>query len=92
MFLLDATLRSSVLLVLALGGCLAWRRRSASWRHFVLAAGVGAALLVTPLRRAPTVDRGPFQPNGDGHDATGAGRRGVHHGHARVAEARESGA
>jgi TonB family protein len=52
MLLLDATLRSSVLLVLALGGCLAWRRRSASWRHFVLAAGVGAALLVTPLSGA----------------------------------------
>jgi TonB family protein len=47
--LLDATLRSSVLLLLALAACLAWRRRSAAWRHWVLSAGIGAAIAAMAL-------------------------------------------
>jgi beta-lactamase regulating signal transducer with metallopeptidase domain len=43
------TLRTSVVLFAALAACVACRRHSAALRHMLLAAGVGAALLVAPL-------------------------------------------
>ena len=52
MLLLDATLRSSALLLLALAACLAWRRGSAAWRHWLLSAGVATALASVPLSLA----------------------------------------
>jgi TonB family protein len=49
MMLLDATIRSSALLLLALAGCVVWRRHSAAWRHWILSVGVAAALAAMPL-------------------------------------------
>ena len=43
------TLRTSMVLLAALAACVACRRQSAALRHTLLAAGVGAALLVVPL-------------------------------------------
>ncbi len=43
------TLRTSMVLLAALAACVAGRRQSAALRHTLLAAGVGAALLVVPL-------------------------------------------
>jgi TonB family protein len=49
MMLLDATIRSSALLLLALASCVVWRRHSAAWRHWILCVGVTAALATLPL-------------------------------------------
>lgn len=49
MTILLLTLRTSAVLAVALIACLICRRQSAALRHTVLAAGVGAALLVAPL-------------------------------------------
>ena len=48
-FVLDAALRSSVPLAVALVACVLLRRRSAALRHSVLTAGFAAAVAVLPL-------------------------------------------
>jgi len=45
----DAIARSSIVLLIALAGCAAWRRRSAAVRHMVLGAGIFSAAAVVPL-------------------------------------------
>jgi TonB family protein len=47
--LIDAALRSGIVLAVSLVACAALRRRSAASRHAVLAAGVCASLLVGPI-------------------------------------------
>ncbi len=46
--LVDATLRSSAIVLIALVSYFASRRRSAAWRHWMLAAGVTTALVAIP--------------------------------------------
>ena len=45
----DAIIRSSIVLLVALAWCAAWRRRSAAVRHMVLGAGIFSAAAVVPL-------------------------------------------
>ena len=47
--LVDGALKAALLLIFSVGAALALRRRSAAARHWVLALGVGCAVLVPPL-------------------------------------------
>jgi len=47
--LLMTALRTSVIIAVGLLACLAARRRSAAWRHAILTATLGAALLAMPV-------------------------------------------
>ena len=47
--LLMTALRTSAIIAVGLLACLAARRRSAAWRHAILTATLGAALLAMPV-------------------------------------------